>query len=203
MQSLLKTAKLSLLTKKMLGFPRSNWFFTNREKRYADYDIGDWTYGAPTVVRWGTHTRLKIGKFCSIADGVTILLGGEHRTDWISTYPFNKFLDLAQTVEGHPGTKGDVVIQNDVWIGANTTILSGVTIHNGAVVGAGSLVCKDVPPYAVVAGNPARQIRLRFAENLVAELVKIAWWDWPIEKIRVAVPLLLSDGVESFIARYK
>ena len=195
--------KLFRRVKNIFRRAEADWFFANRDEKYAGYIIGDWTYGAPTVLRWGKDTRLLIGKFCSIADGVTILLGGEHRTDWITTYPFYEFFERAKDAKGHPKTKGDVIIGNDVWIGANATVLSGVTIHDGAVIGAGSLVCKDVPPYSIVAGNPAKQIRLRFAEATVAELLKIAWWNWPIEKIETAFPLLLSGDIQVFIALHK
>jgi len=176
--------------------------FTNQDRDYARYEIGDWTYGKPAVYQWGGETRLTVGKFCSFAEGVKILLGGEHRTDWISTYPFVYLFDAARGVQGHPATKGDVTIGNDVWIGSHAMILSGVTIGDGAVVGAGSLVCKDVAPYAIVAGNPARQLRLRFSEAAIQSLLRLAWWDWPISKIEGALPLILSGAVEGFIERY-
>lgn len=195
--------KLLKRAKKLFGRGEEDSPFTNRHEKYARFSIGDWTYGTPTVLWWDIETRLVIGKFCSIADDVTILLGGEHRTDWVTTYPFNKFFEGAKGTEGHPRSKGNVVIGNDVWIGANTTILSGVTIHDGAVVGAGSLVCKDVQPYAIVAGNPAKQIKLRFAEDTVSELLRIAWWNWPLEKIETVFPLLLSGDIQRFLAEHK
>jgi acetyltransferase-like isoleucine patch superfamily enzyme len=176
--------------------------FTNQDEQYAMYAVGDWTYGKPLVYNWGTGTKLSVGKFCSFADGVKIILGGEHRTDWVSTYPFNVLFDAARSIKGHPATKGDVVIGNDVWIGSQAMILSGVTIGDGAVIGAGSIVCKDVAPYSVVAGNPARQIRLRFNEETVSALLKIAWWNWPIDKIEETLPLLLSDNLPELIKRY-
>jgi acetyltransferase-like isoleucine patch superfamily enzyme len=174
----------------------------NRNERYAAYSVGDWTYGTPTIFQYDEHSRLTIGKFCSIGDGVTILVGGEHRTDWLSTYPFNVFFEAAKRIEGHPASKGDIAIGNDVWIGANSTILSGVSIGDGAVIGAASLVCRNVDPYSVVAGNPARQIRLRFEGAVIEALVKIAWWNWPIERIEAEVPLLMSGDVQEFIQRF-
>lgn len=160
---------------------------------------GRGTYGDPLVLHWGENAKLKIGQFCSISSEVEILLGGEHRSDWITTYPFNCLWADAQYVSGHPKTKGDVVIGNDVWIGRGACILSGVIIGDGAIVGARALVAKDVPPYAIVAGNPARIIRYRFCETTIQKLLEIAWWNWPEEKIAEALPYLLSNEIEAFI----
>jgi acetyltransferase-like isoleucine patch superfamily enzyme len=176
--------------------------FTNKNGQYAGFSIGDWTYGKPIIYRWDEETKLGIGKFCSIADGVKILVGGEHGTDWVSTYPFKAFFRSVRDAKGPVSTKGDVIIGNDVWIGSQALILSGVTIGDGAIVGAGSVVCKDVAPYSVVAGNPAKQIRLRFDEGKISALLKIAWWDWPIAKIEDALPVFYSGDVQLFIDRY-
>jgi len=176
--------------------------FTNQNKEYTGFLIGDWTYGKPIIYRWNDKTKLNIGKFCSIADGVKIILGGEHRTDLVSTYPFSILFESAQGIEGHPITKGDVIIGNDVWIGSYVIILSGVIIGDGAIIGAGSVVCKDVAPYSIVAGDPARQIRFRFDEAKISALLKIAWWDWPLAKIEKALPVLYSGDVQTFIERY-
>jgi acetyltransferase-like isoleucine patch superfamily enzyme len=175
----------------------------NKNKLYSQYDIGDWTYGDPLIVSFGEMAKLKIGRFCSIADGAVILLGGEHRIDWITTYPFNVFFPWGKSYKGHPKTKGDVVIGNDVWIGREALILSGVKIGNGAVVGARSVVTKDIKPYSIVAGNPAKHIKYRFEESIIPELIDIAWWDWPISKIEKSLPLLLSGKVLEFIDNYK
>ncbi len=170
-----------------------------RSLRYRGYKVGRWTYGVPEVVTWKQGTRLEIGAFCSISKGVKILLGGEHHTDWASTFPFNMFWEQTRTITGHPTTKGDVIIENDVWIGTDAIILSGVRIGNGAVIGARAVVSKDVPPYAIVAGNPARIIRYRFEENVIAELLEIQWWNWDDEKIAEFVPELMSADITHFI----
>ena len=155
-------------------------------------EVGDFSYGQPLVHQWDTMTRLKIGKFCSIAGNVHILLGGEHHTEWLTTYPFNVLLAEAYGFgEKTAKSKGDVVIGNDVWIGENVTILSGVTIGDGAVIGAGSVVAKDVPEYAVVCGNPAEFKRYRYAARFVRDL---HWWDLPTERLAEIVPLLMSEG---------
>jgi len=148
--------------------------FTKTLAAYSRYEIGDWTYGAPNVVHHDQETRLRIGRFCSIAKGVTILLDGDHRTDWIATYPFSAIVDCARGCVGHPRSKGDIEIGNDVWIGRDAVILSGVTIGDGAVVAARAVVTRDVPPYSIVAGNPARIVRMRFSMRQVDALLAIA-----------------------------
>lgn len=166
------------------------------------YTIGDHTYGNPSVVSLDEGTSLKIGKYCSIAGNVVIFLGSEHRTDWISTYPFPIFLEEGRSIKGHPSTKGDVIIGNDVWIGFNVIIISGVTIGDGAAIGAGSVVAKEVPPYAIVSGNPARIVRYRFNEETIQKLLQIRWWDWPDEKVKENIHLICSDSIDVFIKKF-
>ncbi len=167
------------------------------------YEIGEHTYGKPRVISWGEGATLKIGKYCSISRGVTIFLGSEHRVDWISTYPFPYLWPEARSIKGHPATKGDVIIGNDVWIGYEVTILSGVHIGDGAAIGACSLVSQDVPPYAIVGGNPARIIRYRFREETVKKLLKIRWWDWPDQKVKENVHLICSADIDEFIKKFE
>lgn len=170
-------------------------------------NIGSHTYGHLKILGWENETELKIGKFCSIAKDVTILLGGEHRVDWVSTYPFSgevfkPIWPEAEDVLGHPRSKGNVVIGNDVWIGFGATILSGLTIGNGAVIGARSVVTKDVEPYAIVAGNPAKLIRKRFSDGIIRDLSQIRWWDWPEEKIKANLKYILSPDVKAFCRKF-
>jgi len=178
--------------------------FSPKEKTihelYPQYSIGRGTYGAPRVFEGGEGAKLEIGAYCSIADGVTIFLGCEHRVDWVTTYPFSIFWDCAAHVRGHPATKGDVIIGNDVWIGYRATILSGVRIEDGAVIGCHSVVTKHVPAYGIVAGNPAKLIRTRFSEETIHRLLRARWWSWDEKRIRDSMPLLLSSDIESFLA---
>lgn len=162
-----------------------------REK-YPKYTIGRGTYGNPEILDWKEGATLSIGAFCSIAAGVKIYLGGEHRIDWITTYPFSVLWESGFNIQGHPKTKGNIVIGNDVWIGADAKIMSGVTIGDGAVIGASSVITKNVEPYAIYAGNPARLIRMRFEKEVVTELLEIKWWEFTDEIISRILPLLLS-----------
>jgi acetyltransferase-like isoleucine patch superfamily enzyme len=175
-------------------------FYTNQNKKYRAFEIGDFTYGKPSILSGGEGATLKIGKFCSIAGGVTIYLGAEHHSEWVTNYTFNKLPVFARG--GMTKTKGDVIIGNDVWMADNALILSGVTIGNGAVIGARAVVTKDVKPYEVVAGNPVRHIRFRFSDEQIAKLQKIKWWDWEVSKIEESFPLLLSENIDDFISKY-
>lgn len=162
-------------------------------------EIGDYTYGNPKILHWGESAKLRVGKFCSIADEVKIFLGGNHRADWITTYPFPALKEEwpeAQDIEGHPATRGDVIIGNDVWIGNGAIILSGVRIGNGAVIGAGAVIRQDVEPYSIVIGNPALEIKKRFKKEKIEKLLELEWWDWPVEKIRENIKTLCSKNLE-------
>jgi lipopolysaccharide transport system ATP-binding protein len=161
--------------------------------------IGDYTYGRPAIHRWTNKHRLVIGRFCSISEGVKIIVDGNHRLDWVTTYPFGELLhDVAKNPD-HPIGKGDMKIGNDVWIGMNATILPGVQIADGAVIGAGAVVVKDVLPYEVVGGNPAKHIAFRFSAEQILALMRIAWWDWDLDKIKREVPILQSEKLSEFI----
>jgi acetyltransferase-like isoleucine patch superfamily enzyme len=161
------------------------------------FAIGEYTYGNLRVV--GALGRISIGSYCSIADEVAAVMVGHH-TEWVSTYPFQAVCDHwdeARDLAGHPQCLGDLTIGHDVWIGYRAVLMGGTTIGHGAVVGAGAVVTHDVPPYAVVAGNPARVLRLRFAEEDVAFLLDLAWWDWPEEKIRRHVRALAGSDLDA------
>lgn len=180
-------------------------YFSNKKNYLKNYSIGDYTYGTPTVLMPSDGAVLEIGKFCSIANGVIIFLGGNHRTDWISTYPFNSFpreFPEAVGIKGHPSSKGSVIIGNDVWIGTNVMILSGVTISDGAVIAAGAVITKNIGPYEIWAGNPAKCIRKRFSDEEIAGLLKIKWWDWPIEKVRNHTDLLCNNNIDYLISSF-
>ena len=175
----------------------------NRYMADGTLTIGEHTYGIPIIIKHsGDQNRVIIGKFCSIADEVTIFAGGNHRIDWVSTYPLRAMFDLpGKYHDGHPASNGDVNIGSDVWIGYGATILSGVKIGHGAVIGARSLVSKDVPPYTIAAGNPAILIRERFNQTQIAKLLEIAWWDWSLEKILSFIDLLNMDNIDVFIEK--
>ncbi|WP_262029171.1 type B chloramphenicol O-acetyltransferase [Microvirga sp. Mcv34] len=143
--------------------------------------------------------KLIIGSFCSIATGVTFVMHGNqgHRRDWISTFPF--FYMNKDGAFGSPEDPflpaGDTVVGSDVWIGTEAMIMPGVRIGHGAIVGSRAVVTRDVEPYTVVTGNPARPVRKRFSDEEIAMLLEMAWWDWPVEQIREAMPLLCSSDI--------
>lgn len=137
--------------------------------------------------QWDEGAALRIGSFCSIASSITIFLGGNHRTDWITTFPFGHiFQDElgGENIIGHPSSNGDVVIGNDVWVGSGVTIMSRVSIGDGAVLSANAHVVKDVMPYEIVGGNPAKTLKQRFQSDIIDLLLKLKWWDLPLEDIR-------------------
>jgi chloramphenicol O-acetyltransferase type B len=160
--------------------------------------VGRGTYGADLIKvhnfrapdgRW-LGARLRIGAYCSIAP-CEIFLGGNHHMEWTSQYPFRSIWNLENRDEDGWG-KGDITIGNDVWIGNASVLLSGVTIGDGAVIGARAVVSRDVNPYAVVVGNPAREVKRRFDEATVKHLLDLRWWDWPEDKLRASLPMLLA-----------
>ena len=165
--------------------------------------MGFGSYGNPEVKQWPGERGATVGRFCSIADGVVIFCGGNHHADWVTTYPFPERYEGARAiVPASNVSRGGVVIDHDVWIGRDAVILSGVHIYSGAVIGARSVVTRDVGPYEVWAGNPARFRRRRFPPEQIAALLRIAWWNWTEAEIAEAWPLLLSEDVAAFIAKY-
>ncbi len=163
--------------------------------------VGRGTYGEPRVATFpGDTASVRIGAFCSIGPDVVLMDGGDHRTDWVSTFPFRAVYGLDGAYEdGHPRSRGDIAIGNDVWIGRGARVRSGVRVGDGAVIGAYALVTRDVRPYAIVAGVPARELRRRFTDEQVLALQRIAWWEWPIERILASVPQLCSERIDAFI----
>ena len=147
------------------------------------------------------HDRLVIGKFCSIACGAKFIFNSaNHTLSSLSTYPFPLFFeewglekkDVARAWDN----KGDIVVGNDVWIGYEAVIMAGVTIGDGAVIGARAVVTKDVPPYTIVGGVPAKEIRKRFPEETVAALLEMKWWDWPRERIAEKIGAIQAGNLE-------
>jgi streptogramin A acetyltransferase len=173
--------------------------------------VGDYTYyddseGADRFEEHVTHfydfigDRLIIGNFCAIAKGVTFIMNGaNHRMDCATTYPFCIMGGdwngaVAPSIDELP-LKGDTVIGNDVWIGQNATIMPGVHIGDGAIIGANSTVASDIPPFSIAVGNPARVIRPRFDDEMIALLNRLQWWNRPIEEIDELIPILSNPDI--------
>lgn len=143
--------------------------------------------------------RLVIGSFCSIGSGAAFIMAGNqgHRNEWISTFPFFFMPEVPEFENAGNGylPAGDTVIGNDVWIGSEAIIMPGITVGDGAVIGTRALVTKNVEPYAIVGGNPAKTIRKRFDDDSIAMLLELKWWDWPAEQLKAAMPLMTSGNV--------
>ena len=159
------------------------------------------------IISWSDEYKINVGKYCSIGRDCNFFLHANHRADWITTSsqlwgPVTNEIANLHMQMGHPSCKGDIEIGNDVWIGAKSTIMSGVKISNGAVVAAGSTVTKDVPPYAIVAGNPAKVVKYRFTEEQIEKLMDIKWWEWNEDKIKEVAMELWSTGIDNFIKKY-
>ena len=168
---------------------------------HPQVQVGEFSYGLRRESFFPYHPgdRVFIGKYCSVADGVRFVFG-EHRLDHISSFPF-KAICFGDEPHAEALSKGHIVVGNDVWIGVNAVILSGNQIGHGAVVAAGAVVTKDVPPYAVVGGVPAQIIRYRFSPEQIEALLEIQWWDWPLEKIRENLALFYGNA-DAFIQKH-
>jgi acetyltransferase-like isoleucine patch superfamily enzyme len=166
--------------------------------------MGRMSYYAPRIVKFkGDTGRVIIGNFASIAADAEFFVGGLHRTEWVSLYGLRAMLELPGAHEdGFTHGRGDIVVGSDTWLTMGCTVMSGVTIGDGAVVGTKAVVTKDVRPYAIVGGNPAREVRRRFSDEQVEALLRIRWWDWPTELVQERVDLLSNADVDGFIARF-
>lgn len=185
--------------------------FLKNVVKNPNIEIGDYTYydDFETVDNFEknvkylfdfTGDKLIIGKFCMIASDVTFIMNGaSHLNDSVTSYPFSIFGgDWSGAMEGksYPN-KGNTVIGHDVWIGYGATIMPGVHIGHGAIIATKAVVTKDVAPYAIVGGNPAKEIRKRFSEEKIEELLEVAWWDWPLEKITRKVQMLTGANIDA------
>ena len=201
---------------KNIKFPLKNYdrlCFLKNIVRNPNIIVGDYTYyddfenveNFEKNVKYHfdfTGDKLIIGKFCMIASDVKFIMNGaNHLTDAMSTYPFAVFgngWEHAMDGKTYP-QKGNITIGNDVWIGYNATIMAGVTIGDGAIIATNATVTRDVAPYTIFGGNPAKEIRKRFSEDVIAKLLALKWWNWDIEKITKNVQHLTDNKIEKFI----
>jgi acetyltransferase-like isoleucine patch superfamily enzyme len=166
--------------------------------------IGRMTYGVNGLKFYNCTeaSPVEIGAFCSIAHDVMFMCQGDHPIETASTFPLQHQLFRTRQSLEYLRTKGPILVGNDVWIGRRSIILSGITIGDGAVIAAGSVVTKDVPAYAVVGGNPARIIKNRFDDDTIAALLEIRWWDWPMERLK-SEQKAFDLPAEQFVERYR
>jgi lipopolysaccharide transport system ATP-binding protein len=160
------------------------------------------------IISWSDEYNIQVGKYCSIGRDCTFFLHANHRPDWITTSsqllgPVTPEIASMHMEMGHPSCKGNIIVGNDVWIGAKSTIMSGIKIGDGAIIAAGALVTKDVEPYSVVGGNPAKHLKYRFEEQQIKNLLDIAWWDWEESKIKEEAMILWSQDINHFIEKHK
>lgn len=173
----------------------------------SNITLGRHSYIVGNIKNTFPVSNLIIGQFTSIASGLTVMLGGGHATNLVMTTNFvniipDIFKNLPSPFPLTGLTKGDIVIENDIWIAQDVTIMSGVHISNGAIIGTASVVAKDIPPYAIVVGNPGKIIKYRFNQDTINRLLKIAWWNWTIEKIRENYDYFIDPNIESFINKF-
>jgi acetyltransferase-like isoleucine patch superfamily enzyme len=177
-------------------------------ERYPEENIsiGDFTYGDPVIFNLNKTIKLLIGKYCSIAENVNFLLGGDHSVEWITTYPFTRFIPYFKDKGGEFKRAGnDIVVGNDVWIGGDSKIMSGVKIGNGCIIGANSLIPRNkvIPDYTIWGGVPAKQIGQRFSDENIKKLQEMKWWDWADKDMIRAIPILTNENIELLIEYYE
>ena len=179
--------------------------YLDKEQSVVGATLGEGSYLVQGTLEFGgTQCHVLIGKYSSIGHRIKFIAGLNHDSSRVSTYPFHEAFEGMQdgSVNNYPESNHyQIVIGNDVWIGADVTLLGGVKIGNGAVIGAGAVVAKDVPPYAVVVGNPARVIKYRFDEATIEWLQKLRWWNWAPEKIKSCWPEM--ENMEAFKEKYR
>ena len=165
--------------------------------------VGRHSYGIPVIKTYENEPdhKLIVGSYTALSEESIVMLGGEHAVDQVTTFPLRITLGLPGALEdGMPVQTGDTVIGSDVWLTMRTFVRSGVTIGDGAIVASGAVVINDVPPFAIVGGNPAKVIRYRFTPEQIEALLEIRWWDWPDSLVVEATPLLSGTDVDAFIA---
>ena len=183
-------------------------------------EIGKYTYGiTDDNIIWDSEAcgynsekkqpKLIVGNYCSVGVNSKFFLGGNHRHDWVTTYPFqvkylhnNTFDTLKDDIDGYPLSNGDIIIGNDVWFGENVTVMSGIKIGDGAVIGTNSTVVKNVEPYNIVGGHPAKHIKYRFNDEIVKKLLNIKWWNVDESKLNLLLPYMCNNDIDIFFKQY-
>lgn len=163
-------------------------------------EMGDFSYYESLDIRdeiQDGNVKVIVGKFCSIGPNVTFMLAVEHKTNWLTSYPFYRLLGYETANTSSVSTKGNIIIGNDVWIGANATIMSGVKIADGCVIGSNAVVAKSTEPYSIIVGNPGKVIKKRFSQETIDKLIEMKWWNWDYQKIYDSLPFLQSEDTST------
>lgn len=194
MQTIIMLIKLYFFKRRWRKINRQNSTYPKTLFPLSVCKVGRFTYGGINIIAMDEGNIVQIGNFCSIGPNVIFVLKADHPTNRLSTFPF-KVKVLGEKSEAT--SKGNIILEDDVWVGCNATILSGVHIGQGAVVAAGAVVCEDVPPYAIVGGVPARVIRYRFPDDMVAEMKKIDFKKMSEADVSRLLEVLYTDVNES------
>lgn len=180
-----------------VGYKKADYIFKRSMKHVTSW--GEKTYGQPEIICYDSKSKFSVGKYTSIASNVAILLGANHKRGLLTTYP--RSLINGSVSQEETNERGDVAIGSDVWIGYGVTIIGPCTIGDGAIIGAGALVLKDVPPYAVVGGVPAKVLKYRFDDETIQKLLSVKWWDKNEKEIKHLEEVLYSSDVERLVSR--
>lgn len=200
MKAWLRSVYYTLVRLRLLvvGERRATW---KKLRKQGRIEVGVGHYGIPIIKHYiHDETRLLVGNYSALSETAIVMLGGQHDASHVTTYPLRIMLKLPGAgQDGVPVHTADTRIGSDVWLAQRAFVRSGITIGHGAIIAAGAVLTKDVPPFAIMGGNPAKVIRYRHTEEQREALLEIRWWDWPEAEIRRATPLLATDDVDAFI----
>jgi acetyltransferase-like isoleucine patch superfamily enzyme len=182
-----------------LQYKKEEYLFYRSKKYITSW--GEGSYGIPVINSYDKKSTVSVGKYVSIASNVSFLLGAHHKRGLITTFPIDRINSYKKTSDANE--RGNITIGSDVWIGYGATVIGPVSIGDGAIIGAHALVVRDVPPYAVVGGVPAKILKYRFTEEQIQKLLTIKWWNWGNKTVQTREVDIYSDNIDEFISKYQ